>query len=92
MYFNLKVTALHYCFCYFVVTFMHVGIATSINRHSWVFVLWIVISGLLCFTFVCVVIGLFHSMVMSVCVIVSLGWCCSLDSVTFIPLLQDHPV
>ena len=44
------------------------GIATWMSRHYWVFVLWMIISGLLCFTFVCVVIGLSHSLVMSVCV------------------------
>ena len=32
----------------FFVMFVHVGIATSISRHSRVFVLWMVMSGLLC--------------------------------------------
>ena len=55
----------------FFVTFVHDGIATSMNIHSRVFVLWMVMSGLLCFIFLSVMIGLSHNIVMSVCMVLS---------------------
>ena len=39
------------------------------------FVLWMMMSGLLCLTFLCVIIGLSHSTVVSVCMTVSFGSC-----------------